>query len=136
VLKAFTSRLADLFTEAKGQGETLLPDAALMRLQVDIRRLIGDAEKLPASTKRKASRVPLKSSVARQKQLHHLAVDLFYKTYFPDGTGRGRPRLPDEDRQEVKRLKDAGESWTKIPAKLGDPDGAKAKDKYRKRARR
>jgi hypothetical protein len=129
--KAQESALVNLFAEAHSRGENLSPDGAMGKLHEQIRGLIGDPSALPASTKRKAARVPRKSGVARQKLLHHLAVDLFYKTYFPEESKRGRPPLPEAESREITELREAGATWAEIPAKLGDPAGSK--DKYRKR---
>jgi hypothetical protein len=129
----FKSRLGSFFAEAKNVGETLWPDEALRRLQGEISLLVGDPSKLPDPIRRKA-RISPKSAVARQKELHLEAVEQFYKIYFPDASGRGRPRLPDEDREEVRQLREADVSWNKIPEMLGDPGGARASEKLRKRA--
>jgi hypothetical protein len=76
----------------------------------------------------------LKTGIADQREIHHFAVDLFYKTYFPDETGRGRPRLADEDMSEAKQLHDSGHSWSEVKAKLGSADDTSGK--FRKRASR
>jgi hypothetical protein len=131
--EAYKARLVDIFAQAKNLGETLWPDAALWKLESEIKNLVGGSPEKPSILARRKTRVSLKSGIARKKQLHHFAVDQFYKTYFPDVSGRGRPRLPAEDREDVKQLREAGASWSEIPQKLGDPDGTKAKDKYRKR---
>lgn len=129
-------RLVDIFAEAKNAGESLSAEMALSRMWEQLRSVLPNPSQVSESAKR-ATRRSLKSDVARLKELHHFAVDEFYKTYFPEESGPGRGRLPAEDRLEAKQMHENLQSWPRTAETLEPEPKPTVKhpaDKFRKRA--
>jgi len=125
----YRTTLQSLFKEAAKQGRFLTIEAAVSEMWDSIQAL---APGQPSErVKRRIRRPRRKSSVARLKQTYHLAVDLFFKTYYPEESKAGAPELADEELSRVDELRSRGLSYAQIANLLGDPG---SKDKYRKRA--
>jgi hypothetical protein len=133
--------LVDIFAEAKNNGENLSPDLALLRLRQQIRAVLPNPEEVSVSARREMRR-SWKSDIARQKRIHLYAVERYYKTYFPEASGRGRGRLLEEDRLDAAQMRDSGLTWSEVKEVMepnqqagSTPLVKHGKDKYRKRAK-
>jgi hypothetical protein len=126
----------------------LEPDEAIRRLDAIIQNwaieeLIreGKIEQFSLAQKKVASSpIPLPTSDLYCKY-HHIAVDLYYKTYAHDYKGAGRPRsIPDDYYQHILEEKWKKKSYLQIAKDLGEPVGTAeekhiAKEKIRQQYR-
>ncbi len=119
------------FRKAAAQGLVLNIDAAVSGMWGQIQKLFPNPPS-PRSLA-KIPRQSQKAHVAELRQIYHCAVDVFFKTYYPDESKRGRPKLPEEDLLRVQELHEHRLSFGEIAHKLQDPKGPEARDKYRKR---
>lgn len=124
--------LKSFYQGANDEPEMLWPDAAIKRLM----KLMGEVmERENRSFADAVMMNPRIDPVARARELHHFAVDLFYDTYCVKQTGA--PRLHPEYLRQIVILREKGLSYGQIAIKVGLPttpssELKKSSDKIRK----
>jgi hypothetical protein len=110
--------LERFFRDATSKNELLWPDEAMRKLFDYINKIIeiGVLNK----DKPTATRV---NEINFNKELHHYAVDLFYKTYFP--TKKGAPPIPDEYYEFILKLHNEGKTHKEIAEEVDLPISTK-----------
>jgi hypothetical protein len=136
---SFDQFLEEIFVVARTNGFRLTPDQAMAELDEALASILAtpdtpEKDRGLTARPRLAVRIDI---VALRCKVHHFAVDLFYKTYFPRRSGtegksrRGAPPLSTEYLGHVLMLSDRGLKPFEIAGKLGQSD-PRGKDRVRK----
>jgi hypothetical protein len=125
-LRLSKSFLEDFFKEAVSKNKRLWPDEAMNKLIAKMGKLI-ETKTVDIDEARREN--PRTDVSATNRELHHYAVDLFYKTYYERPTGA--PPLSKEYLENIVLLRERDKlTFSKIAIKLeGTPKSA---DKIRK----
>jgi hypothetical protein len=120
----FKRFLDEMFEVAITAESRLTPDAAMRELDDVLESVLEAMDKTKTATVRPSRPLRIDVVAARQK-IHHYAVDLFYRTYFPRKAGmEGQPRrgatgLPLEYLDQVLKLSREGKNPAQIATLLG-----------------
>lgn len=124
--------LKSFYQNAKDESELLWPDTAIKKLMKLMREVM---EREKGSIAEAVMINPRFDPVARSRELHHFAVELFYDTYW--GKQTGAPRLHPEYLRQLVILREQGLSYGQIAKKIGlqtspSSELKKSSDKIRK----
>jgi hypothetical protein len=116
-----------IFELARADGSHLTPDEAMKTLDEVLKKWseVLAKQDLSAHDTRRPIRIDV---VASLQKIHHYAVDVYYKTYFPRRGGmegkprRGAPRLSMEYLERIRQLSRQGRNAAQIARELGQSD--------------
>ncbi len=112
--------LESYFKEAASNGELLWPDDAMKKL-IHWWNMYVQVEKIDILEMK--SKHPRLNESAFAKEIHHLAVDLFYKTYFEQKAGA--PKINDEHLDLLLKLEAQGLTHLEIAKEIDLPTNTK-----------
>ena len=114
--------LDHIYKEAAKEGEVLRPDTAIERMTRLARDLTPEDPKSHSGIPLRPGRLNL---IAARRRAHHYAVDLFYRTHFPQ---KGAPRIHPGEISLIRELQAKGLGYSRIGKVL-----SLSKDTVRKR---
>ena len=119
--------LKNIYLRAARNGQFLSPDDAMKLTGKELDRF---AEEHRGDHSVYFSPGPRYSHVAIVRRAHHFAVELHYRTYFPQK--RGAPKLPQRYVEGLLQLAGKKLSYGQIARRLGLPADLTTRDRLRK----